>query len=391
MKYLRAFGRKMVTWAEEIWQKRVAPCLLWFYPVQKDKCVFINFNGKGYGCNPKYIAQEILRQGRRWDLVWLVSNSEEKFPKGIRKAPFRRWRGLKEIATAKIIVTNVKNDLCLRKKKGQYIIQTWHASYGAKKVEAEALDVLPLSYIRESKRNSKQTDLFLSNSSAMSRCIREAYWYTGEILECGLPRNDVLFLNDNVLKERIRRMVGIAPGEKVLLYAPTFRDDHSLNGYTLDCVGVLNSLQAIGNQWRLLIRLHPNVGKADGLFPKDPRIKEVTYYPDMQELLMISDILITDYSSTPFDFAAMGKQVIIYSPDLEEYQRIRGLKEDFFRTPYPICVTNAELIHAVKEYTPAKAKLQAEKFISYFGGVDNGTASKRVVEKMGEVISGRKL
>lgn len=351
-------------------------------PVKDNKILFINFNGKGYGCNPKYIAQEILNQKLASDIVWLVNNSEEALPKGIRKVPYKSLWAMYEVATAKVIVTNVKNDLRLLKKKKQYIIQTWHGSYSSKFLEREAEGKLAPSYLIESKRNSAQTDLFLSNSRVLSQCYRDAFWCECEIMECGFPRNDMLFNTDIEEVNRIKESLSVSASTKLILYAPTFRDDGSCDAYSIDCIGVLNALRENGDDWKLLTRLHPNVNACDKLFPEDENIINANLYPDMQELLLVSDILITDYSSTPFEFAAMQKQVYIYAPDIEEYQRIRGLKDDFFNMPYHICRTNADLLRLVSRYKPESAVTEAKLFMERFGGVDRGDASKQVVERI---------
>lgn len=356
-------------------------------PVKKDKILLINFNGKGYGCNPKYIAQEILSQKLNCDMVWLVSNPEEEFPEGIRKVLYRSIRAFYEVATAKVIVTNVKNDLRLIKKKGQYIIQTWHGSYSSKFLEREAEGKLSASYLKESKKNSAQTDLFLSNSRVLSQCYRDAFWCECEIMECGFPRNDMLFAWDSAQANRIKASLGVSDRSKLVLYAPTFRDDGSWDAYAIDCIGILNALRKNGEDWKLLTRLHPNVSGCDTLFPVDENIINANKYPDMQELLLVSDILITDYSSTPFEFAAMQKQVYIYAPDISQYQAVRGLKDDFFRMPYRICESNEELLDLIAQYTPEGATEEAKRFMDCFGGVDRGDASKQVVERIKQVMS----
>ena len=355
-------------------------------PVKKEKILLINFNGKGYGCNPKYIAQEILSQELGCDMVWLVSNPEEEFPEKIRKVPYRSIRAFYEVATAKVIVTNVKNDLRLIKKKEQYIIQTWHGSYSSKFLEREAEGKLSPSYLKESKKNSAQTDLFLSNSRVLSQCYRDAFWCECEIMECGFPRNDMLFTWNPAEIDRIKASLGGSNHSKLVLYAPTFRDDGSCEAYSIDCVGILNILRKNGDDWKLLTRLHPNVSACDTLFPADENIINANKYPDMQELLLVSDILITDYSSTPFEFAAMQKQVYIYAPDIRQYQAVRGLKDDFFRMPYRICESNEELLGLIAQYTSKGATKEAEQFMDCFGGVDRGDASKQVVERIKQVM-----
>lgn len=364
--------------------------LYFFAPVQENKVLFINFNGKGFGCNPKYIAQELLAREKDYDLVWLVSNMDEAFPDGIRKARFQTRQGLYEVATAKVIVTNVKNDLHLVKKKGQYIIQTWHGSYSAKLLEQDAAATLSKQYLKESKKNSAQTDLFLSNSRVLSQCYRDAFWCSCEIMECGFPRNDVLFGQSREQLLAVKEHLGVPQDAKLALYAPTFRDDGSTDCYSIDCKGIVDALAPTGN-WYLLIRLHPNVGSAGNLFAFDEHILDATPYPDMQELLVASDILITDYSSTVFEFAALEKPSFIYASDVEAYQKMRGLKEDFFRMPYPVCRTNEELLAQLRAFTPENAQELAARFNAFFGGVDKGDASRQVADRITSVIENNLL
>lgn len=359
----------------------------WFAPVANEKIIFNNFNGKGYGCNPKYIAEEILNQGLEFDLVWLVNDMSMELPAKIRKVQYGSAEAFYEMATAKVIVTNVKNDLNLFKKKKQYIIQTWHGSYSSKLLEREVEDKLSPEYIKASKKNSKQTDLFLSNSKAMTQCYKEAFWCESEVLECGFPRNDMLFTKDvkNTVA-KVKKAFGISEVCKIILYAPTFRDDGSIDAYSLDCKKVVEQLKKSGEEWKLLVRLHPNVGAAEGLFEFGEDIINATSYSDMQELLLACEILITDYSSTIFEFASMRKQSYIYAPDIEEYQRIRGLKKDFFYMPYPINRTNEELLKNIEKYTPQGAARDAEEFVKLYGGVDKGDASKQVVLRICKVM-----
>jgi len=361
--------------------------IFYFFAIQKNKIVLINFNGKGYGCNPKYIAQEILKRGLEYDVVWFVKDMNEEFPIGIRKVLIGRIKAMYEVATAKIIITNVKNDLHLLKKRGQYIIQTWHGSYSSKFLEKEAVNTLSPNYISESQKNSKQTNLFLSNSRILSKCYRESFWCDCEIMECGFPRNDMLFVkNSDEEIKRIKRTLGLNDEDKIVMYAPTFRDNGNTKAYGIDCSGVLETLEKLGGNWYLLIRMHPNVSKTKYLFDFNEKIINVSDYTDMQELLLVSDILITDYSSTVFEFSAMNKPTYIFATDIEEYQQMRGLKEDFFDMPFPICINNRELLETLNEYTVESGKDAAVQFMKIFGGVDNGTASQQVVDRIIAVI-----
>lgn len=371
------------------WLKlKIMSYMYFFCPIKKNKIVFINFNGKGYGCNPKYIAEEIIRQKLDFDLVWLVNDMSVEMPEQIRKEIFRGRKGLYEIATAKVVITNVKNDLFLVKKKGQYIIQTWHGSYSGKLVEKEVMDKLSAQYIRESKKNSKQTDLFLSNSKALTKSYRDAFWCTCEIMECGIPRSDVLFREDKEeINVKVREVLGVSLEDKLVLYAPTFRDDGSIDAYNIPSERIL---EALGEGWKVLLRLHPNVDVNEVGYVYTDRIINASVYPDMQDILLAADILITDYSDSVFEFSVLRKPSYIYATDIEEYQKMRGLNDDFFKMPFKVCTSDEELIEELSKYTPEVGRAAAEQFIEQFGSFDDGNASKAVVQRIRDVIERNK-
>ena len=366
-------------------------CLALIYhplPIEK-KVVFISYGGKGYGCNPKYIAEEMLAQQTDYELIWLVNKMELPFPEGIHKVRYHSRDAIRALATAKVIVTNTKVDMRILKKKGQYVIQTWHSAYRNKLSEGLAKDKLPRRYIRESKRNSKQTDLFLSNSRVLSQEYRDAFWCECEILECGLPRMDPMFHWDPGIPLRVKEKLGIPADAKVLLYAPTFRDNGSEDAYDLDFQGVLDAVGSNEGNWYLLVRMHPNVRYLQKNFTYDSRILNATNYPDMQELLLTADILITDYSSSIYDFAVLKKPAYLYAPDVEQYHQMRGLKEQFFRLPFPLSRTNQQLQEQLKEYDEEKGARLAQEFLDYYGSVDKGDASKQVVQRICTVMESK--
>ena len=361
--------------------------LFFLLPIKKSKILFINFNGRGYGCNPKYIAEEILNQTLPLDLVWCVSDTNEPLPSGIRKVKFRPdIKYFYEIATAKVIVTNVKNDLGLFKKRGQYIIQTWHGSMGGKRAEGDALNSLSPKYIKASRHNSKQTDLFLSNSRALSDYYRKAFWCECEILECGSPRNDILFRDNTHTITKVREFFGIDADTKIALYAPTFRDENSNFNYFLSGEKILSAFKKPGENWVLLIRMHPNVSEFSNNFTYNDKVLNATFYPDMQELLCVSNALITDYSSSVFEMAIMKKAIYIYAPDFEKYNATRGLLPAFLNMPYPFNKTEEQLIETIVSDTSQSVKTNAETFIKDFGCTDNGTASKQTVERIKQIM-----
>lgn len=361
-----------------------AAALCHWLPLQK-KVVFLNYSGKGYGCNCKYIAEELIARKLPYKLVWPTRNMETAMPEEIHKVPFESLRAIYELATAKVIVANTKVDMRIWKKKGQYVIQTWHTSFSPKLFEGEAT-ALPADYIRQSIRNSKQTDLFLSNCRNLSRQYRKYFWCNCEILECGFPRNDILFHWDPSVPAKVKKELGIPEDGRILLYAPTFRDDMSTDAFNIDTRAVLEALNSTGGDWYVILRHHPNVRHLQNMFSYDDHVLNGTNYPDMQLLLLASDILITDYSSTFYEFAVLKKPTYIYAPDVDAYKKMRGLNADFFRMPFPVSRTNEELAALLRTYSPEAGEKDAAKFMEFFGGVDRGDASQRVANRIEEVM-----
>lgn len=360
-------------------------CIDFFYylPVKSNKIVMLHDYGLGYGDSPKYIAEALLKERVTYDIVWLVNNMSLEIPRPIRKVYLARIRSIYELATAKVIVTTMKGRANLRKKTNQFFIYIPHGQSGAKYVE-KAAKGLGLSYIEGSKWHSSVSNLFLSSSKMQTQEMRDYFWYDGEIVEYGLPRNDIFFhftVEDVV---RIRKKINIEKDDFVVFYAPTFRNESGLSVYGIDTNEIINAIQnKYHRNCKIIIRLHPNFiwyGKPD--FNYSESIIDVTDYPDIQELLVVSDILITDYSSTMFDFMLMKRPIFLFTKDIEEYQKMRGLKEWFFNVPFPICKNNNELINAIINYVEQKYKAGLESFNNLYGSLEDGRATERIVERI---------
>lgn len=356
------------------------------FPVKYNKVVFNNFYGRGFGDNPKYIAKELLRSKVRYDLVWLLKNMDDDLPIGIRKVRYNRVRCAYEIATARVIVSNVKGDLFFKKKKCQYYIQTWHGSFGLKYIEGEAIKTLSKRYIRKSKFDSKQTDVFISNSHLQSVEYRRALWCDSAILESGSPRNDLLF--SDVDKEQIKATLRISSGKKIVLYAPTFRDDKSIDCFDICPQRVLKSLKELtGDDWIMIVKMHPGLANAPSLFCNQEEVLDVTNHLDTQELLLISDILISDYSSVMLDYVLLRRPIFIYASDLSKYRAMRGLKPVFFDLPFSISQTVEELISNILMFKENDYQGKLSTFFNYYSPFDKGDASKQVMQLIENYIN----
>ena len=379
-------GIKHIYWRLQSRFYKECGSLLKWLPVSRRKIVFNNFYGKGYGDSPKYIAEEIRRQGIDVDMVWLVNDLGMDFPTGIRKIKLQSLKASFELSTAKMIVSNVRATLPYKKKQSQYYIQTWHGSVAFKAIEKDAIDKLRPDYVREAIEDSKMINLFLSSNSIQTHEIQSCFWYDGEIFESGSPRNDMLFKSDDV-KCSIRQNLGLSPDTKVVLYAPTFRDDFRMDVYNLNLTEVCNRLgNRLGDNWIALSRLHPNVTETSPVAYSDKVINASTY-PDMQELLLIADVLITDYSSTIYDAAIMNKLVLLYAPDLDDYKTNRGLKQIYFDFPTRICQTSDDLCNYIDGIDMEQYHAELRRFLDSIKVFDDGHASERVVKRIASIMT----
>lgn len=360
--------------------------VLGFLPKQ-NKIVFINFQGHGYGDSPKYIANEIIRQALPYDLVWLVCDMNNPFPKGIRKVKFYSFKSRFELSTARIIVSNTKGRLPYYKNKSQYYIQTWHGGFGIKYIEKDAEKYLPEKYISDSKYDSSITDLILSGSEFQTKVIQDSFWYNGEIFKKGVPRNDIFFNCSEEFINQLRNRYGFNTNCKIVIYAPTFRDDYSVDAYKIDAVSLLKALRKkTGENWKMIIRLHPRIAGMSHIFNFDNDIIDGSRFADSQELLVMSDLLITDFSSMMMDFGIMKKPVILFITDLEEYvQKCRGIRPLFYQLPFQLCKSNEELCQAVVKFDVVDYRDRLKAFMDkYFLSYDDGHASEHVVERIKE-------
>ena len=368
-----------------------ANTLLWasifkYLPIKQDKIVFNNFFGRGFGDSPKYIAEEIIRQELPYELVWLTKDKNTEVPYGIRKAILPTIRSIYDLSTAKVIISNVKMTLPYHKKQSQFYIQTWHGSVAFKAIEKDAEEKLDPQYIKETKKDSTLINLFLSSNSIQTKEIRDSFWYNGEIFECGSPRNDMLY-RPNDEKDTIKQIIGLPLESKVALYAPTFRDDDNTDIYDIDLEKIREILvDKTGDDWRVLPRLHPNV-REKSLMKTSMYVTDTTLYPDMQQLLFVADILITDYSTTIYDAAILQKVIFLYTPDLDKYNAERGLKPLYFNLGIPHCRNSHELMDHISKFDKEEYLKNLDKFLQSITIFDDGYASWRVVKRINQIIT----
>jgi CDP-glycerol glycerophosphotransferase len=261
----------------------------------------------------------------------------------------------------------------------------WHGGIPLKQIEKDVEDRLGFSYTRKAKADSKACDLMITGSRFQANLIREKFWYDGEILESGIPRYDIFFNRKahEAIKEKVYRHYNIPIGNRLVLYAPTFRRNHSLEPYNIDWKTAIPLFETMfDDKVTVLLRLHPNMLKVDtSPLLNAPGVTDATRYHDMQELLCVCDLLITDYSSTMFDIAMIGKPCLLYATDVDEYDR--GYYFRFDSLPFPLAKDMSELTHVISTFNydeyHSKVREFLEKTVEMF---EDGHASERIAEWM---------
>lgn len=358
------------------------------FPLDRKKIVFSNFNGGGFGDNPSFIAREFLRRKAGWKLYWTAADDYD-LPEGIRPVHPNTIAFAWHMATAGTWVDDTRKLYYFKKRPEQFYIQTWHGGLGLKKVEKDCESALSPEYVAYAKIDSQNMDLLLACCRWESESYREAFWYDGPILEKGIPKNDIYFEDPAPYIQKVLTHFGLPEGTKLALYAPTYRDSRKTDMYNLNYEQLLAALEKrFGGNWAVLVRMHPNVSYRDYPLTYTDRILNASPYENMQELLVASDVIISDYSGCAFDFPMIGKPGFLYAEDYEEMKRTKDYYFDLKDLPFTLALTNEELMEQIETFDEEDYRRKCKDFCHMLGFYDDGHASEAVadiiMEKMQE-------
>ncbi len=354
-------------------------------PVRKNKIVFQNFLGKGYGDNPKYLADEILQSDKKMKLIWLVSKQDKTMPTEIKQIKIWSISAMYHLSTAKFWIDNVRNGMRAFKKKKQIYVQTWHGGIPLKHIEKSAEKYLSNTYLKAAKKDGKLANYMLSNSDFTTELYKRDFWFKGKVLELGVPKNDGLFKNIQITKNKVKSELGIIenPDINFILFAPTFRKVSNFENFQFDYEYVLNLFERRFNKkFIMLIRLHPNDTDLYKNIKSGDKVINASEYPDMQELLVAADVLITDYSSTMFEFSLLDKVTFLFAKDLDNYlQSERGMYFDYRSLPLPIATSENELYETISSVDYSKTQQNIREFVKGIGfKFYDDKSSKRIID-----------
>lgn len=361
--------------------------LFWLFPMSNYKVVCISFTGKQYSCNPKYLAESLIsRYPGKLKVIFALRHPKNGPRKDIKYVKMMSVSLIYHLCTSKVIISNSGMPVYIPKRKGQYIINTWHGGGAYKKTR-------PSSYLRKkiNRYKSDATDLILSSSKSFSKIIIPdiAGDYHGEIMTCGMPRNDILFSERNKeLREKVCKDLNIEISTILILFAPTFRGVYSQGkgSYFKSSINISKVKEAIfkrfGKKSTVMFRAHNSVSNSN----LSSLCINVTDYPDIQELLCAVDILITDYSSIMWDFSLVKKPCFLFCPDIETYMNHDvGFYTPIDTCPGILCRTNEELEQAILNFDEAEYIKKVEKHHADLGSYETGHACEQVCKRIAEV------
>ncbi|MCW2942341.1 MAG: CDP-glycerol:poly(glycerophosphate)glycerophosph otransferase [Actinomycetia bacterium] len=350
----------------------------------RDTVLFDAYKGRQFSCNPRGIFEELRRRDLGLSCVWVCRDGQFNVP-GATMVLRGSHEYHEALARARYVIGNTALERWFSKREGQTYVQCWHGT----PLKRVGYDVFDMSYQRVRgiswmEHDVPQWDLLLSQNAFSTPLFQRAFGYDGEVLESGYPRNDLLSAGPE-LGASVRARLGIPPGRRVVLYAPTWRDDlHiivGMRGFSL-ALDLARLQAALGDDHVVLLRSHYLVNDRAAVSAMGEFVIDVSTYPDITELYLAADVMVTDYSSAMFDFAVTGKPMLFYTYDLEWYRdHVRGFYFDFeAEAPGPLLRTTDEVVEALRSPLPRTAAYDA--FAAKYCPHDDGSAAARVLDHL---------
>ncbi len=365
---------------------RIISRIFLVFPIKFNRILVFSYSGKNYTCSPKYIS-EYLEKNRpgKYEIIWAF-NDITAFKQLTKKYKLVKYGSIAFVyyhITSHFIITNTGTFKPVAGRLNQIVINTWHGGGAYKKTGKDTPYKNKWQKLYATKLGQKDITLFLTSSRAFTEyCIRGAFGYKGEVLECGLPRNDVL-LNGSVseLKRKVCEKYHLPYDIKIALFAPTWRN-YSLEGYeSLDKEMLLEKLiNKFGGKWVLLVRNHHFIKHEENNSTEAGKVIDVSDYDDMQELLVASSILISDYSSCIWDFSMLNRPYFLFVPDLKKYLSTFSLYSPINQWGGIICECNEELALNIEHLEEQLVKDNIAKNHAAYGNVETGMACKMVTQ-----------
>ena len=387
---------KMLT-NKRIFNKTIALYIFSKMKFKENWIVFESFMGRNCSGQPKYIYQYLQKHyPGKYKCIWVVDRRGVKIPGKFTRCKRFGLRYFYYMNRSKYWVNNMRQPLSVPKRDETIILATWHGT-PLKKLVFDMDDVHSATpqYKNMVFRQTREWDYLLSDNPFSTEKFQSCFLFEKEkILEAGYPANDPLYAEDKEKRaNKIKEKLGIPKDKKVILYAPTWRDDNFFEagqyGFDLD-LDLARLQKEFGDEYVVLLRLHYFVVEKMDLSKYGDFTINGCDYDDITDLYLVSDILMTDYSSVFFDYANLERPILFFTYDIDKYRDVlRGFYLDMEKDlPGPLLPTNDDVVNAIKNIDSIKEqyKDRYKEFYDRFCCVDDGNAAKRVVETVFEGI-----
>lgn len=361
-------------------------------PLSRNVILFESNVGRNYSGNPKYIYKEMVNQGldRQYKCVWILENIHTEIEGKCRKIKRKRLKYFYYFAIARVWIMDSRQPLYMKKKKGSIYIQTWHGT----PLKKLGLDMQFVNMVKtrdiqlfhqEFVKCTERWDYLLSPNTYSTDIFKRCFGFRGKLVEIGYPRNDI-FVNKKAQDiDQLRDKYKIDKTKRTILYAPTWRDSHANKdgSYKFNTgIDLIRLSECLDNKYNIIVKPH-YLTKLKIRDIRNSNIILSNWEEDIQELCLISDILITDYSSIIFDYVILDKPIIIYAHDIEEYkEKSRDLYFDItqelvLNTVY----TQQEVINYINELENNNYIITSQQrlFKDKYTFLENGKASMTCV------------
>lgn len=377
--------------------------ILSIFPIKNNRVLFNSQKGRMFACNPRAIFECLYSEKQdELEFIWCLNESSEDlelFAKKVIKVKYNSWKYFYYQMTSKLIVANIPSPIYIPLRKNQIMIDTWHGGGAYKRVgllspKQESLssksERLKIKTVEDknnqewerykAKYNAKDTTFFISSCKRFTEVMLESQLLPpSAYLEIGMPRNDVFFSDYSEIVLKAKRKLGISTSKKVVLFAPTYRGNVKSQSFNLELniESCLKSLESKwGGEWIFVFRGHV-LGVHESI--EDKQIVNASKYEEMQELLCMADVFITDYSSSMWDFALTKKPAFLFTPDLECYlSNDRGFYTPIEEWAFPYAQTNSELTKLISDFNSESHHAKVQSHLLRLGSFEDGSASKKV-------------
>lgn len=358
---------------------RILMRILYIFPIKVNRVIFSSYRGYQYACNPRYISEYLIKNHLdEYEIIWAFQNPNNfRFLErdGIKIVNYNSLRRFYYEATAQYSVNNIGSFSYLPLRRGQEHINTWHSGFdmtGCALTEPKN-DKIMCKTLRMS---SDETTLFLSSNQWFSEfALQKEFDYYGKVLNYGLPRSDDLVNNNHLnLEKKMREYLGVKYDTVIFMYGPTWRYGGIKDNPHMDLLQVCTILEKKYGDNYLVIKRSHHLAKEK--IPNSKHIKDMTDYPNVEEIMPAVNIFVSDYSSLIWDASLIGSYVILFTPDVKQYSEERTMYKPIDEWGYPVALTQEELNARLMEVDLEKGKQRAAKFLDKYGSYETGKAAE---------------